>query len=240
MFDDLARFEALIPLDPPEVLADLDPGLRIHGDAQLEVWYAPLGRPTAFPEVWILGLTPGWQQARIAYAAAARALRGGASPKEAAQRSKPQVAFAGAMRTNLVSMLDELGLARALRTSSSAELFGSTQLRTGSVLQFPVFLRGQNYSGHGPKPTRHPVLLEMLDAVLARELDSAGNCLIVPLGRAVESCLEYSADKGRLDLKRVLSGFPHPSGANGHRHRQFAAGKADLARRVEEWANGTA
>jgi len=74
VFADLANFAGLIPEDPPELLADLDPRLRIFADDSLEVWYAPLGNPSPNPRLWILGITPGWHQMRIAYDGAAKAL----------------------------------------------------------------------------------------------------------------------------------------------------------------------
>ena len=76
----------------------------------------------------------------------------------------------------------------------------------------------------------------MLDVVLAKELEEVRDCLILPLGKAVNSCLEYSASKGRVDMSNVLSGFPHPSGANGHRHRQFSDRRAELSRAVRTWS----
>ena len=41
------------------------------------------------------------------------------------------------------------------------------------------------------------------------------------------------AAEGRLAPGRCLSGFPHPSGANGHRVRKFAEGRVELRRVVE-------
>ena len=215
-------------MHPPASLADLDNGLRICADQTLEVWYAPMGARPLTPKLWILGITPGWNQMRIAYECAAHALSSGHGLAAAASMPKPQVAFAGSMRSNLVSMLDELGLPEIFGIDSSAGLFGTLDLRTGSVLKYPVFRRGVNYTGHAPKATAHPILLNMLDTVLAAELEAVAPCLILPLGKAVESTLEYSAAKGRLDMSRVLRGFPHPSGANGHRRKQFDSVKDQL------------
>ena len=221
MFSGLKKFETLIPVHAPESLAELSEDLRIYSDRTIEVWYAPLGESTYKPKLWILGITPGWNQMRIAYKAAADALSCGLTPAEAVASKKPQVAFAGSMRANLITMLDELGFAEIFDVQTSANLFGTEHIRTGSVLRYPVFKNQSNYTGSAPKPTQHPVLVEMLDIILANELQSVGRCLILPLGKAVENALEYSAAKGRVDLSHVLLGFPHPSGANGHRMRQF-------------------
>ncbi len=47
---------------------------------------------------------------KIAYSSAAEMLKFGASSTQADPAKKPQVAFAGSMRMNLVSMRDEIGL----------------------------------------------------------------------------------------------------------------------------------
>jgi len=240
MFSDLSKFESLIPVTPPTELGDLNTRLRIFGDDVLEVWYAPLGQSVENPKLWILGITPGWNQMRISYEGAAKALNQGLTPGEAAKIRKPQVAFAGSMRSNLISMMDQIGLAEAFGVDSTIELFGSERIRTGSVLKYPVFCRGKNYAGHSPLPTKHRVLVEMLDVVLAEELEKMWECLILPLGKTVEACLDYSAKKGRVDTTNVLAGFPHPSGANGHRHRQFSERQEGLSKMVSAWSRSAA
>ena len=240
IFTELQRFDTLLPADPPGTLADLDPNLKIYSDERVDIWYAPLGKPTPEPVIWILGITPGWRQMRIAYEGASAAMRAGASAREAVARPKPQMAFAGSMRDNLIDMLDQLKLPAHVAVESSRDLFGSKLLRTGSVLKYPVFTNGKNYTGSSPGPTKHAALLEMLDVLLAEDIRQAGHCLIIPLGKAVEAALEHSIDRGRLDAERILRGFPHPSGANGHRFRQFRDNRRRLKRQIDRWFAGTA
>jgi hypothetical protein len=60
------------------------------------------------------------------------------------------------------------------------------------------------------------------------------------LGKAVNDALAQLIDAGRVDRGRVLAGFPHPSGLNGHRVPQFVERKTTLSAQVEQWArNGT-
>lgn len=172
---------------------------------------------------------------RIAFEGASQALSKGLSNNEAAQIRKPNVAFAGSMRRNLVSMLDQLNLQHYLGVESTAELFGSETLRTGSILKYPVFRNRQNYNGHTPKPLSHNALREMVDSVFIPELKKFGNCLILPLGKSVESILEYVQEQGLLNSSQVLSGFPHPSGANGHRQRQFSESRIELEQQINTW-----
>ena len=141
MFSGFNRYEALLPKAAPASLEDIPVELRIYADDKIEVWYSPMGAATEDPKIWILRITPGWNQMQIAYASAAVALQNGASPHVAATMEKPEVKFAGSMRNNLVSMMDALGFPDILSVSTSANSIGREQLRTGSVLKYPVFSR---------------------------------------------------------------------------------------------------
>lgn len=236
MFSRLSELPKFLPVQAPESVDELDPRLRLYSDGRLDIWYSPMGEVTQNPKLWILGITPGWNQMKIAYSSAADMLNSGFSPDEANAAKKPQVAFAGSMRSNLVSMMDQIGFPETFGVDSSADLFGSSQLRTGSVLKYPVFRDRRNYTGSTPKPLSHPALLEMIDSVFMHELASAPDCLILPLGRSVERVLDYVASKTNLPASRVLTGFPHPSGANGHRQKHFERARKDLRRMVLGWS----
>jgi hypothetical protein len=235
VFENLARFEPLIPTVAPVNLADLDHGLRFYQDQRIEVWFSPMGELIRDAKLWILGITPGWRQMQIAYSAAADALGKGQSRTDAVAQSKPNVAFAGTMRSNLVAMMDQIGFPESFAVQSSRELFGSPLLRTGSVLKYPVFRGGKNYTGATPQATKHPVLMEMIELVLRNEIRATSDCLILPLGESVERVLDHVVQARALDDKRILRGLPHPSGANGHRHRLFAEHKHALRRSVLAW-----
>ncbi len=235
MFNDLSQYESLIPSSPPKRLDELDSDLRLYSDGKIDVWYSPIGARTENPSVWILGITPGWNQMRIAYEDAAAALQSGESLRHAIDCLKPRIAFAGSMRKNLISMLDKISLNKALGLTTTEDLFGSPLLRTGSVLKYPVFNKGKNYTGSSPTALRHPFLKQMLDVILAEELTTVPACPIIPLGKSVEQILEYAVEKGWLDPSRVLQGFPHPSGANGHRISQFNQNKPYYIETIKRW-----
>ena len=235
IFSNLESYGSLLPKEAPSSLAELDPQLCIYRDARINVWYSPLSAYTSNPDLWILGLTPGWNQAKLAYEAAAELLARGDSPESAIQAAKPRVAFAGSMRRNLVNMMDELGFPECLGVSSSSELFGTSKLRTGSALKYPVFRGTKNYSGSNPRPLRHPVLHEMVDTIFSKDLMATPDCLVLPLGKAVEGVVEYAIESGLVDKRRVIRGFPHPSGANGSRTKQYSENKASLASQIEAW-----
>jgi hypothetical protein len=213
----------------------LIPSLLLHREDSLEMYYAPFGAVNPSASVVLLGITPGWTQMEIAYRSARSDLDRGFTSEEICARAKQSASFAGTMRTNLVRMLDDLGLPSLLGIPSSSDLFASaTQLvHMTSAIRYPVFVKGQNYTGHTPAILRSAFLRECVDVMLASELLAVPHAIIVPLGNAVSETLAYLADRGRLSPERCLFGFPHPSGANGRRVRDFTAHRERLAKKME-------
>lgn len=62
----------------------------------------------------------------------------------------------------------------------------------------------------------------------AAEIGMIESPLIIPLDVNVSKVLNYLAGQNYLDANNMLLGFPHPSGGNGHRHKQFAANKEQM------------
>jgi hypothetical protein len=59
--------------------------------------------------------------------------------------------------------------------------------------------------------------------------------VVIPLGRAVDAALGLLIDAGVLDPRRCCLGFPHPSGANGHRISQFDQVQDTLRDKLSAW-----
>lgn len=76
-----------------------------------------------------------------------------------------------------------------------------------------------------------------MTGTLGPELTAAPDALIIPLGKAVESCVQMLVSSGQLDVERCLLGFPHPSGGNGHRLRQFRENYGRLRQELSTWAD---
>jgi hypothetical protein len=218
----------------------LIPALLLHREGSLEMYYAPFGTMNPSASVVLLGITPGWTQMEIAYRSARGDLDRGVTSEEICARAKHSASFAGTMRTNLVRMLDDLGLPSLLGISSSSDLFDSAAhlVHTTSAIRYPVFVKGQNYTGHTPAILRSAFLRACVDVMLASELLAVAHSIIVPLGNAVSETLAYLADRGRLSPERCLFGFPHPSGANGRRVRDFTAHREQLAEKMEAHFRG--
>lgn len=149
--------------------------------------------------------------------------------------------FSGPLRANLIAMLDGIGLGSALGIDSTASIFGAHHhlAAKASAISYPIFVNGQNYGGGNPPLTRHPVLRSLLRASLAPRVAMAAEALVVPLGTAAQSAVSLLIADGLLDRGRCLLGFPHPSGANGWRVRQYEARRETLSEELASWAAGT-
>jgi len=189
-----------------------------QGSRTLSVAYAPFDHINLSATVVIVGLTPGRHQMREALLEARRLLRAGASIETAAASAKIHASFSGPMRANLVAMLDHVGLANKLGLRSTAELWGraSDRAHFTSALRYPVFVDGANYSG-APDMLRTPLLRDQLTRWLPQDLAALPDAVVVPLGPKVTAGVEAAAAAAGFDRRRVLSGLPHPSGANAER-----------------------
>jgi len=212
----------------------LTPQFKLAEEGRLTMYYAPFGSMRPAAKLAIIGVTPGWTQMEIAYRIARRALLAGRLLQEACQEAKRQASFGGSMRSILVSMLDDLEVPKLLRLSSSHELFETAgeQLHTTSAIRYPVFVDERNYTGNAPVIMTSPLLMDYARRVLAPELSQLSEAIFVPLGRAVESLLTILESEQHIPSGRILQGFPHPSGANGHRVRQFTANRESLRKRL--------
>jgi hypothetical protein len=209
----------------------------LHQDGRLRICYVPFDHVNVDARATIVGVTPGWLQMEIGYRVARDQLRAGAPTEVALAEVKKAAAFAGTMRRNLLSMLDEIGLPEALGIASSSCLFDTRAdlLHSTSAVRYPVFVDGENYTGSHPALLKAKALRDFVERCLAPELQVVAAALIIPLGSVVERCLRLLVNQGVLDPKRCLFGFPHPSGANGHRRRQFDERRDDLQRTVRDW-----
>ncbi|THF82211.1 hypothetical protein [Cohnella fermenti] len=109
---------------------------------------------------------------------------------------------------------------------------GPHLMHSTSALRFPVFARGRNYGGSRPGLLASPFLREAALGSLRDELGMLEAALVIPLGRTVEQALRILAEEGSVDDARCLWGFPHPSGANGHRRKQFDAQRDRMERKL--------
>lgn len=242
--DAVALFERFAPaiaaLPDGERLTRADLQVRdflLAEEGRLAVYYAPFDYVNARARVALVGITPGFRQMEIALRESRDALRRGTPAGEIVARVKYQASFAGPIRTFLIAMLDGIGLARALGVPTCAHLYGERTdlLHTSAVVRHPVFVGGADWTGHTPPVRSSPLLRRYLREVMLPELRAVPDALLVSLGKCASDGLAALVADGALDPARCLIGLPHPSGANGHRHAQYAAVRDDLTERVAAW-----
>lgn len=204
--------------------------LTLHTEGALSVVWAPFDHVPVSAKLVVVGITPGATQAEKALDAFRTALRQGNDPVAASRIAKLKGSFSGAMRTNLVDMLDHIGAQQMLGVASCSAVFEPARelVHFTSALRYPVFIGGANYNG-APDMLKAPPLRRMVDTSLAEEARRLPDALWLPLGPKAGAALQHLARSRLLDGRRILMGIPHPSGANGERIAYFLQRKAASA-----------
>ena len=162
--------------------ASLNEKLRLSQDGPVEVCYAPFEYINANARIVIVGITPGRTQMLNALRECRRQFDAGADDLTALKAAKQTGAFSGAMRPNLVSLLDGIGLNGWLGVNSCSALFAEAAdlVQTTSALRNPVFLGGENYNGT-PNMVRHTLLKQQLIDGFGHDAKALHSAVFVPL-----------------------------------------------------------
>ena len=197
----------------------------IKREDNIEIYYAPFDYINSKAKIMIVGITPGLQQMLQSF----EAVNEGRSLKEVKDLSS----FKGSMRTTLIKYLDALNINKKLKIKSCESLFNinSKYLHSTSLIKYPVFDKGRNYSGSGL--LKKKILLDFLEAHFVKELKKLDKTIIVPLGNTVSSTIDYLNNEFKLNLKCFLKGFPHPSGLNVRKDIQFKENKVRMLKLLE-------
>ena len=192
----------------------------VNKDGNIEIYYAPFDYINSKAKIVIVGITPGLQQMTQSF----QVIKDGKSLKEVKDLSS----FKGSMRTTLIKYMDELKINKILKIKSCENLFNldSKYLHTTSLVKYPVFDKGRNYSG--ANILKKKILLDFIEKNFLEELKTLKKSIIVPLGNTVSSTIEYLNSKYNLKLECFLKGFPHPSGANARKNIQFKENKISM------------
>ena len=192
----------------------------IKRENNIEIYYAPFDYINSKAKIMIVGITPGLQQMLQSF----EAVNEGRSLKEVKDISS----FKGSMRTTLIKYLDALNINKKLKIKSCESLFNinSKYLHSTSLIKYPVFDKGRNYSGSGL--LKKKILLDFLEVHFVKELKKLDKTIIVPLGNTVSSTIDYLNNEFKLNLKCFLKGFPHPSGLNVRKDIQFKENKVRM------------
>lgn len=200
----------------------------IEKEKDIEIYYAPHNEyinPKA--KIFIVGITPGFQQMSTAISEARRMLEITNDINEIQYRCKIAGRFSGSLRKNIISMLDDIKLNEFLGLVSCSELFKDKDylLHTVSLIPCSVFVKGKNYTGHTPKLIKSEFLMKYVYDNFVKEVGTLEDVIIIPLGRAVEAVLEKLVEMQVINENQILKGFPHPSGANVNRLTQLEENK---------------
>jgi len=197
------------------------------GGRNVKLVYAPFDHVNLEAKVVIVGITPGRQQASNALKAAKRGLDRGLSADAASAEAKVFASFSGPMRTNLIAMMDSVGIAEFLGVQSCTSLWGEQAklVHFTSAIRYPVFVDGKDWSGSNPTAFRLASMRKWLSDYTGEELRVLSRALIIPLGPKVAEMLEFLAPEGLVPRERIIAGLPHPSGANAERIAYFLGRK---------------
>lgn len=210
--------------------------LETSNDKKLSIFYSPVEYINENAIVLIVGITPGFRQMKKAYTSV-QENKGILSDEEILHNAKMASSYEGPMRKNLIQMLDQLELPNYLPLSTSADLFGKSNhlIHTTGLLPYPVFYKGKNYTGSTPSIWKTAMLKKYVLKCFVEDVSQLNNPLIIPLGVNVANVLKQLSELKFIQNAHILTGFPHPSGANGHRHKQFADNKEQMQRKIADY-----
>ena len=219
----ISKIKRLKKIDKKNVVSK---DFLVNKDGNIEIYYAPFDYINSKAKIVIVGITPGLQQMIQSF----QVIKDGKSLKEVKDLSS----FKGSMRTTLIKYMDELKINKILKIKSCESLFNldSKYLHTTSLVKYPVFDKGRNYSG--ANILKKKILLDFIEKNFLEELKTLKKSIIVPLGNTVSSTIEYLNSKYNLKLECFLKGFPHPSGANARKNIQFKENKISMIKLLKK------
>lgn len=180
--------------------------------------------------VVFIGICPGFEQMKLSFDLV---LEYSSQPEEEVLRTaKIHARFGKSMRRNLIALANRTNLPDLLGIQDCADLFEPDchLMDNTALLPYPVFRQGKNYTGHAPKISKSPMLTEICERQLKKILNTYPDAVFIPLGKCVDEQLILS---GAIPEERIIHGFPHPSGANGHRFRQLEENLDSINRQLE-------
>jgi hypothetical protein len=213
----------------------LNEDFLIKKEKNVEIYYAAHNEYiNKDAKIFIVSITPGWLQMERSIYTARKCLTQNMNYDEIAKICKIECRLYGTSRSNTISMLNELKLNNYLGIEDCEDLFRyeNTDLHTTSIIKHPVFINKENYNGHNPKILKSNILREYVYNDFLDELEKLNEIFIIPLGKSVEEVMKQLIKEKIINENQCLFGFPHPSGANGHRKTQFNKNKESMMEKL--------
>ena len=225
-FEDFVSTIRALDLTKVDSAASIPSTFRIGQEGEITSHYIPFEHVNSEARVVLVGITPGFTQWKNAMREAQVQLSLGAPLQDLLNATKQIGAFSGAMRPNLIALLDRIGIQTWLGLETCETLFSTSAhlVQSTSILCHPIHVDGKNYSGN-PSMIKNRFLQEQMCSHFANEARQLKNAVFVPLGPKVSEGLDWLAGRGAIDRDRVLHGLPHPSGANAERIAYFLGRK---------------
>ena len=241
--DVMRRVTGAIAGLPPGRLRPSDvtiPALELFGTWDTACYYAPLDHLELSARVVLVSVCPPLGLAVSAHEAARDAIQAGLSRVEAWRRAALAAGPSGTFRTNLTRMLDDLGVASGLGLDTVAEAMGAESglVQMSYCVRYPLLVNDRDYTGRRPRLLGWPATRAFVEGLLAPDLESRPEALVIPLGRIAAEAVGTLIESGRVSVDRCLLGVPNPSGANGHREDDFERSRYELTMQVAAWFRG--
>lgn len=201
------------------------PEFEIGAIGRYSIRYIPFEHVNRHARLVIVGITPGNNQLRLAYAAAQSLLLAGASPENILRQVKKEATFGGPMmRPNLLRMLRHFRFEQLLGIDDVESLWREDAglLHATSVVPNAAFENGEMFSGSFADVMNSSLLRECFeDCFLASLKEIRKNALYVGLGPCPREALAYCVKTGVIDHTQVLGAFCHPSGSGGSKTKYY-------------------
>lgn len=215
------------PLDELTQIQSSNPLLQIAQTGNLQSFYTSFDSVNAEAKIVLVGICPGQTQWRNALQSVQKDLKQNLTLDTALKHAKTAGAFSGPIRSNLVKILDHIGLHQKLGIPSTHALFHEEQalVHMTSVLRQCILINGKNYAGSSPNMLKNEFLKQHINTYFLPEIAQLSNAVFIPFGKSVIEVLYFLTSLGYLNTEQILDGFPHPSGANVERIQYFLAEK---------------
>jgi hypothetical protein len=194
--------------------------------------YVPFEYVNAEARLVLVGITPGAEQMKCAYATARRLLSSLGSTAEILREIKRSCAFSG-MRDKINEMLEHFGIPACVGAASAAVLWTSEFgiFHPTSIVPNAAFRNGAYFNGPFSAVLGSPLLRSQFETVFVHSIERINkNALYIGMGPVVDEALGWCAARGVLAKHQILGYFPHASGASGSQFAYFMRRKrlADL------------
>jgi hypothetical protein len=200
--------------------AVLHPSTSLDEDTKYRLFYIPFEHVNKSARLVIVGITPGLTQLQKAYDAIKVGTRAGLTPDALLADAKRIGAFGGpSMRPNLVRLINETGISRALGIIDANELWDdrSDLLHATSVVPHAAFHNsGKMFNGSFDEVLNSRALRTSFESDFVPTLsDIRPGAMYIGLGPTPRAALDWCVKRGYIASHQVLGSFPHPSTNSG-------------------------